>query len=118
MKSNMCGPFEHCSNCKYRPNCCSDFGKIDAPVISEQEKNKLEEIISGDSFCSSCGDGIYNLNLNENNCVFYNEGCTIYDNRPFDCRLFPFDLKKIDEKYYLVLYHLEMYRRRKVYRMF
>ncbi len=103
----MCGTFEHCSRCEYIPNCCCDFGKIDAPVISELEKNKLEEISSIDNFCSSCGDGIYNLNLNGNNCIFYNEVCTIYDNRPLDCRLFPFDLKKIDEKYYLVLYHLE-----------
>lgn len=106
MKKDVCGTFEHCSKCEYKPNCCSDFGKIDAPVISTQEKNKLEEISSIDNFCSSCGKGIYNLNLNGDNCVFYNEGCTIYDNRPLDCRLFPFDLKKIDGKYYLVLYRL------------
>ena len=41
-----------------------------------------------------------------NNCIFYQENkCTIYDIRPIDCRLFPYDIKlEKDGNYYLVYY--------------
>lgn len=107
MIKSKCGTFEHCSKCKLKVNCCCDFGTIDAPVISEIEREKLKEIYSINDFCTNCGERIYSLNLNGDKCIFYNNGCTIYNNRPLDCRLFPFDLKKIDGRYYLVLYNLK-----------
>ena len=43
---------------------------------------------------------------NQGICPFYNQGCTIYDIRPSDCRLFPYDLKEIDGKYFLIKYDM------------
>lgn len=40
-------------------------------------------------------------------CVFYdseNKMCSIYENRPFDCRLFPFDIAQIDGKSMWILF--------------
>jgi Fe-S-cluster containining protein len=44
---------------------------------------------------------------NSNICVFWNENerkCSIYENRPFDCRVYPFDICLIDGKYYWIVY--------------
>lgn len=40
-------------------------------------------------------------------CMFFDDEtrrCKIYRSRPLDCRLFPLDIAKEDEKYYLILY--------------
>jgi len=40
-------------------------------------------------------------------CIFLDTDtklCSIYENRPFDCRLFPFDINKIDGKFMWILY--------------
>jgi Fe-S-cluster containining protein len=44
---------------------------------------------------------------NSNVCVFWDENkkmCSIYENRPFDCRAYPFDMRLIDGKYYWIVY--------------
>lgn len=38
-------------------------------------------------------------------CFFVNNKCSIYECRPIDCRLFPFDFKEIDGEYWLVYYN-------------
>lgn len=38
-------------------------------------------------------------------CFFVNNKCSIYECRPIDCRLFPFDFKEIDGEYWLVCYN-------------
>lgn len=42
-------------------------------------------------------------------CPFYDKKCTIYNDRPNDCRLFPFDIKIIENKYFLILYKLDCF---------
>lgn len=44
--------------------------------------------------------------IDNSNCIFYNNNqCTIYDIRPIDCKLFPYDIKlEKDGNYYLVYY--------------
>jgi len=42
----------------------------------------------------------------EKGCIFFvNNQCSIYNNRPIDCRLFPFDFKEIDGEYWLIYYN-------------
>ena len=49
----------------------------------------------------------FNINTINNKCIFYDGKCKIYNNRPYDCRLYPYDIKKINEKFFLVLYKLD-----------
>ena len=37
-------------------------------------------------------------------CIFWNGKCEIYDHRPFDCRIFPFDIDYIDGEFYWIVY--------------
>jgi hypothetical protein len=48
-----------------------------------------------------------NKKKNSNICVFWdekNKNCSIYNQRPFDCRAYPFDILKIDGKYHWIVY--------------
>ncbi len=103
------GTYSHCSKCKIKKNCCCDFDdEIDNIVTTVRERNVILNRIGKnyDKFFSKINDEAYNI-LNINGiCPFYNKGCTIYDIRPSDCKLFPYDIKKIGCKYYLILYDL------------
>ena len=40
-------------------------------------------------------------------CIFWDEDkkmCSIYENRPFDCRAYPFDIHLINGKYHWIVY--------------
>ena len=102
------GTYSHCSNCKTGA-CCQDFDDgIDNVVTTVKEK---EEIIkragsSAEKHFKAINNEAYNILSVDGVCPFYKNGCTIYDIRPSDCRLFPYDLKEIDGKYYLIQYDL------------
>ena len=41
----------------------------------------------------------------DNSCIFLNENkCVVYLKRPFECRMYPFDILKIEEKYMWILW--------------
>lgn len=53
---------------------------------------------------------MFNLKTIEGKCIFLKNGkCSIYQNRPIDCKLFPFDIIKQNSNYYLILYLLNCY---------
>ena len=103
------GTYKHCSNCKIKKNCCCDFDdEIDNIVTTIQEKEQIIERVgkSCEKYFKKINEEAFNI-LNVNGvCPFYNKGCTIYDIRPSDCRLFPYDLKEIGGDYYLIQYDL------------
>lgn len=40
-------------------------------------------------------------------CVFWDEekkGCSIYQSRPFDCKMFPFDIRLINNEYHWIVF--------------
>ncbi|MCK9596012.1 YkgJ family cysteine cluster protein [Candidatus Pacearchaeota archaeon] len=41
-----------------------------------------------------------------NSCIFLDSAgkCTVYDDRPFECRIFPFDIQEIDGKFLWVIW--------------
>jgi Fe-S-cluster containining protein len=44
---------------------------------------------------------------NSNACIFWDETkkmCSVYENRPFDCRAYPFDIRLIGGKYHWIVY--------------
>ena len=104
----MSGTYKHCSNCKVQPNCCCDFSDtIDNIVVTNLEYNLITtqypeykqyfKRINSESFHLLSRNGV---------CPFYTKGCSIYAVRPSDCRLFPFDLKRLNDEYYLIRYDL------------
>lgn len=104
----MCiGEFETCSKCRKKKNCCSSFKSIDRPIVSDAEMQSIA-LLHGDRNFERTHNGTYQIKTTGGVCNFFIEGkCSIYDIRPYDCRLFPYDIKKIDGEYFLVLYKLD-----------
>lgn len=102
------GTYKYCSNCKMKKNCCCEFDKIDNIVTTIREKNEIIEKFgsSAEVFFRPINNDAYNIVSNQGVCPFYKNGCTIYEIRPSDCRLFPYDIKEIDNRYFLVKYDL------------
>ena len=104
----MQGTFVVCSNCKQNKNCCSDFQNIDNPIISNAEYETIKNHTNcPDSCFENISEDAYIIKNQDGKCPFYNNGCSIYEIRPNDCRLYPYDIKKIDGDYYLVKYKLK-----------
>lgn len=101
------GCFEHCTNCNSDISCCCNFDVINAPVLNKQELERLKQFLNSDDFYNVLGNNLFSLKTIGNKCIFYqNNKCLIYNIRPVDCRLYPFDIIKSNDKYYLILYLL------------
>lgn len=107
MQDMHSGCYSVCADCFTGGNCCSSFNKINAPVLNKQELIQLREVLKNDEFYDVVDDNLYKMRLNNNKCIFLINGrCSIYQYRPTDCKLYPFDIIKKDSKYYLILYQL------------
>lgn len=107
------GTYKQCSDCKIKDNCCNSFkDNIDNVMLDEKEYLNIIEkfnIDKPENYFSKLDKSIYNIKTNENGvCSFYKDGkCQIYNYRPNDCRLYPFDVIKKGQDYYLILYKLK-----------
>ncbi len=117
---NNLGTFNLCSNCVGKSATCCCNPSVDSPmllpneakIISKNMKIDIEEFSSRIDFSKMHNDytlkELYQMKRqdNSNPCYFYrNNQCTIYDIRPIDCRIFPYDIKlEKDGNYYLVYY--------------
>lgn len=118
--TNNLGTFNLCHNCvKAKANCCSN-PNVDSPMIlpnealeiSKATNIEINEFANLVDFASMYKDkalkSLYQMKRqNEGNaCSFYKDcKCSIYDIRPIDCRIFPYDIKlEKDGNYYLVYY--------------
>jgi Fe-S-cluster containining protein len=98
-----------CGSCQHQ-GCCTNSS---VPLVFSEDLRALTSIgKSGKEFLQEVT--IKNKNVlavkkknNSNVCVFWNETgkmCSVYENRPFDCRAYPFDIKFIDGKYHWIVY--------------
>ena len=102
------GTFIECSHCRKCSNCCKSFDKINPPVLNLEEIKIIKDLVHENNFYNKIDKNLYSLKIIDNKCIFYeNNQCTIYDKRPNDCKLYPFDIIKKDSKYYLILYKLD-----------
>lgn len=107
------GTFQYCSNCNLNPICCSNFNIINAPTLNRDELEKIKSFVENDKFYNKIEEELYSLKVKNDNCIFYKDNkCEIYDIRPNDCRLYPFDIIKRNDKYYLIIYCLDCFRYR------
>ena len=118
--SNGLGTFNLCKNCVgNNANCCCN-SNIDSPMLLPSEVDMLSKTLNIDKnefstkieFSKINKDNtlkdLYQLKRQKenDNCYFYRDNkCTIYDKRPIDCRIFPYDIKlENDGNYYLIYY--------------
>ena len=81
--------WQECLSCKAKNKCCGNFAY---PLfVTPEEKKKL-------------------LGINtQNSCIFFNQKglCDINNEKPFDCRLFPFDIWKLNKKFTWVIWKVD-----------
>jgi len=82
------------------------FDKINLPVLNKEEVELISK--DYDDFYNYIGENLYTLKTIDDRCIFYKDDrCIIYNDRPLDCKLYPFDIIKKDNKYLLILYKLK-----------
>lgn len=90
--------FSMCKNCKFDKACC----KIVPPMVFEFERATFRDYIIFDNFQDR---QISLLKKIGKTCVFLKNGkCQIYNKRPFNCKMFPLDVKKINKKLCWILW--------------
>ncbi|MBD5470750.1 MAG: YkgJ family cysteine cluster protein [Lachnospiraceae bacterium] len=106
------GTYSFCNSCIGKFDCCCNCNKIDMPIILPSEAQEIETISrkSINDFAIKLTSNLYQMrrfdNQEKNGCIFFvNNQCSIYNNRPIDCRLFPFDFKEINGEYWLIYYN-------------
>ena len=113
------GTFDLCSHCVgANVNCCSN-PDVDMPMLLPNEVESISKKMNirkqtfskkvdfSKMYHDPTRKDLYQLKRGLNHaCYFYkNNNCTIYDVRPIDCRIFPYDIKlEKDGNYYLVYY--------------
>lgn len=120
---NNLGTFNLCHNCvNAKATCCSN-PFVDSPMILPKEVTEISKAVNLDvnefaekiDFAAMHNDkslkSLYQMKRqnNSNSCYFYKDcKCSIYDIRPIDCRIFPYDIKlESDGNYYLVYYQTD-----------
>lgn len=97
-----------CASCKTQ-GCCTNST---VPLVFDSDLANLKSINkNNDDFLHDRNvNGIIikaiNKKPNSNVCIFWDEkvGCSIYKQRPFDCKAYPFDILKINEKFHWIVY--------------
>jgi len=98
-----------CESCTHQ-SCCTSFA---SPILFPTDIERLKSIgKDGEKYTKDViigGKKVMTLRKkpNSNLCTFFdekNKTCSIYNNRPFDCMMYPFDIFRINGKYHWVVY--------------
>ena len=98
-----------CETCEHK-SCCSDFA---SPMLFPTDLKNLEKIgkLNNNFLQDLVVDNklikIIKKKDNSNTCIFWDEEkklCSIYESRPYDCRMFPFDIDWVDNEYHWIVY--------------
>ena len=98
-----------CSSCDVKPCCTS----CESPFLFSKDIENLEKLgKSNEEFIETIqvkGKLIKTLKKKQGttNCIFWNEKkncCSIYNHRPFDCKIFPFDIIKVGTKFHWIVF--------------
>ena len=96
-----------CSSC-HAKTCCSDHLP---PFVSTEEFEEIKIVTKRDDFVTTriinnVKKNIMKTKDKTDECIFFDSerGCTIYQNRPFDCKIFPFDIRKINGEFTWIVF--------------
>ena len=101
--TKLCGSCQHqgcCTNSSVPLVFSEDLRALTS--IGKSGKEYLQEVTIRDKIVPAV-----KKKNNSNVCIFWDEGkkmCSVYENRPFDCRAYPFDIMFIEGKYHWILY--------------
>lgn len=108
------GTYGFCVDCtNHNRKCCCANEDVDMPILLPFEVDNIVKKTKRvqQEFCESGSQNLYQMNRRDiagtslKGCFFYDgQRCTIYDDRPIDCRLFPFDITFLDGEYKLIYY--------------
>ena len=105
----MVGFKDLCTSCKHQ-GCCTNSS---VPLVFQHDLKSLKNIgKSGEKYLQEItikDKKVKTIRKKENStmCIFWDENerkCSIYENRPFDCRAYPFDIFLINGKYHWIVY--------------
>ena len=106
------GTYQFCNGCVGKFDCCCNCESIDMPILLPFEAKNISSVTkrSIETFAEKKTNNLYQMKRVDNDpkkeCIFFqNSRCSIYNNRPVDCRLFPFDFKEIDGEYWVIYYN-------------
>jgi len=97
-----------CESCREHPCCTS----CESPFLLDSDIKKIEKFGPAKNFFEEVKINGKSVNIlkkksNTNECLFWDkkkQQCSIYSQRPFDCKLFPFDIRLIDGEYHWVVF--------------
>jgi len=98
-----------CGNCDHK-NCCTDSA---VPLVFPKELELIKKNIPDTTnFLKTVKiNGVHVNAIKKKNdsseCVFWDGetgGCKIYESRPIDCRLYPFDIMFVNDAYHWIVY--------------
>ena len=98
-----------CDSCKNRPCCTS----CDSPFLFSEDLVRLKKIKKSDDryidtiYVKEKSVKILKKKPNSSHCVMWDEKknfCSIYENRPYDCRIFPFDIIKKNNQFFWIVF--------------
>lgn len=101
------GTYKFCTGCPIDKNCCT--GKaVELPVITRAEARYISLVkgLPEYEYSIRSTNNLRELKAINDRCYFYQRGkCSIYNQRPIDCRLYPFDIyKDSSERFLLISY--------------
>lgn len=105
--------FSFCRTCTKADRCCTALGPhsdLPAPILTRAEADRIRSRVGKQvrDFVTPVAESrtIVRLVTNaDGSCIFHRVGrCTIYDVRPFDCKVFPLDILLINQRYCWVVY--------------
>ena len=105
------GTYHFCNSCVGKFDCCCNCESIDMPILLPFEVNNISVVSRKgvEDFANKLTANLHQMKRMDDDeqkgCIFFqNNNCTIYKNRPIDCRLFPFDFKEFDGEYWVIYY--------------
>lgn len=98
-----------CGTCTGK-SCCTDFAEpilfptdlVKLDGIKKSSPDFIQEIVIKDKHIKTI-----KRKKDSNSCIFFNQEtnrCDIYQDRPFDCRMYPFDILWVDNGYHWIIY--------------
>lgn len=99
---------EECAKCQI---CCSfdDYDLWETPIIDTDLKKKIVELKPEQKFVTKGSSSLLKLDKNDENGLYYctmldkSCGCVLSDEKPFDCRIWPFRVMKLGENMVITL---------------
>ncbi len=103
--------FKFCLQCPSANNCCvrvrHGLGEVESPPLLNGEERLIaaETGLDVSAFAEATAASVLAVKRGNNCCYFYKNGrCAIYAVRPFDCKIFPFDIIEHDDEFYWIVY--------------